>query len=141
MTKEGKLMEKVAIQLISQSEDISFEEASKMWGLIVIESQKGHFGDCIKEPQSCALCFVERQYEKAILFLALVNEAGWIDPATLITLGEFGTPQADKVLHEWAIANGYVPVAHNQTLPRQYGKVAYERLLAILKDHKIKESE
>lgn len=48
-------------------------------------------------------------YEAMRTQLAKIKEAGWLNS------GEFGTP---KARHEWAIANGYVQLVENETLPR-----------------------
>ncbi len=49
------------------------------------------------------------EFEKQIL--ALIKEAGWIDPATVIMPGEYGTPKAEALMQEWAKENGYVKLA------------------------------
>ena len=76
----------------------------------------------------------DQDREWADRVLALIVEAGWllIDPATpkipydvelgedqilIVMPGEFGTPKAAEILHEWATANGYVKLAEDQTLP------------------------
>jgi len=46
--------------------------------------------------------------------LAKVKEAGWIDPATVIMPGEFGTPKAEQLLAQWAKASGYVKLTPTQ---------------------------
>ena len=51
---------------------------------------------------------------KKINILALIKEAGWIDPKNIVMPGEFGTPKAKEILAEWAKANGYVKLNPDQ---------------------------
>ena len=71
--------------------------------------------------------------KEADKILALIKKAGWIDPATVVMPGEFGTPKAAEMLHEWATANGYVQLAEDQSLPEipsfAYDKVEDRELL------------
>ena len=41
--------------------------------------------------------------------LNLIKQAGWIDPATPI-MPEYGTPEAEEILAQWAEVNGYLRV-------------------------------
>ena len=68
--------------------------------------------------------------------LALIKEAGWIDPATVVMPGEFGTPKAAEMLHEWATANGYVKLVEANAIKDAECRARVKRIFQAIEEHK-----
>ena len=68
------LREKIAISLVARDEEISLEEATVMWDSWKLSAQYGHGADCTHEPYACSKCQVDKVYEGADQFLALISK-------------------------------------------------------------------
>ncbi len=61
MSNREKALEQIAINYLAETEELLFGEALTLWCNIKAEAaDRGHFGDCTGEPQTCQLCLKEK---------------------------------------------------------------------------------
>ena len=60
-----RVREEIAINLWANDDEVTFKEAEKMWKLCQEDSKRGHHGDCTKEPNSCAVCTINKFLQRA----------------------------------------------------------------------------
>jgi hypothetical protein len=69
----NKLREQIAISLKARDEEWPFEEAAGWWTIWQRGLTEPHFGDCIKEPNSCLRCYLEKLLKDADAIIALLQ--------------------------------------------------------------------
>lgn len=66
----------MAVCLLAVAEEVPIRKAEEMWKSAQEEARKGHTGDCTKEPQPCAVCFLDRKRGIAGKVLSYVEDQG-----------------------------------------------------------------
>lgn len=100
-----RVKEKIAIFLVARDDEISLEEAVIMWDAWKrAAAERGHFGDCTNEPETCFSCLVDSTYEDADTILTIKNIAILSDEQSLpdlnlLTTNILGVP-CDKSCHK-----------------------------------------
>jgi hypothetical protein len=64
----------LVIAILADDDGIPISAARKMWDGANEEARKGHRGDCTKEPQTCAVCFVNARRASGQLILNYVED-------------------------------------------------------------------
>ena len=80
----GRVKEKIAIFLVARDDEISLEEAAIMWDAWKRAAvERGHFGDCTNEPETCFRCLVSKVYEDVGTILSITGMAILADDQSL----------------------------------------------------------
>lgn len=65
--KPKDIIDRVVVAQLALDDEVPFSVSEKMWAATVqdVEENPAHRGDCVKEPQTCPVCFVQNRIKAA----------------------------------------------------------------------------
>ena len=101
---DDELRERIAILLIARDEEMTYDEARRLWTRWKLVAEGGHHGDCTNEPHTCAKCTVNKTNKQVANLITLIKEAGYVRSADYqerLNALEIRVQQIEDVLTEY----------------------------------------